>query len=269
MMESAPDGAGVVGIVVVQTMYMMFGIVFPLMVLILLGGLWMVPLTLEEQRLLMYIASSASAWDGLVTLVLSAVAAVAQIGQLAQYMVKKNTGNLCTVAEAPLQQIFPETPSNQKCFDVISNFEPTAAVIITGNIIGLIVQECTFKLARAALLDRELAMKRKMPINPSDMKGCSGFLVRKSLETFAKIENSKDRLKNLQELAKLELEQQASMAGMQDPTQQQYDPNMMMNQQQQMTPSMMMNNGGYDPYQQQQQQMQYGGARVVSSNIDV
>ena len=41
-----------------------------------------------------------------------------------------------------------------------------------------------WRLVDAALEDRELAMRRKLPISPGEMRGLRGFIVRRALEAF-------------------------------------------------------------------------------------
>jgi len=173
----------VLAIIFLQIIYMLFALVIPLALIVLLIVIWVVPMTLREQILLYFVASVLSAWETTLILVVSLIAAVLQISELAQFVVNSATGNLCSALTNAIQKYFPN-PEQAKCFDVVATLLPTSALYIAGTALLLLFGGVAFRLIHAAIEDRELAMRRKPPHSPGEMTGLSGFLVRRSLEAF-------------------------------------------------------------------------------------
>jgi len=184
LIQGARNEAGsVLGILFLQILYILFALVIPLVLCVLLIGIWVVPLTLREQLLLYFIAEVLSAWEAVLVLVVSLLAAILQISSLAQFIVNNATGNICRAAEGQLEKIFPD-PSDAKCFDVIASLLPSSAVIFAAAALLFMASAVVFRLIHAAMEDRELAMRRKPPHSPGEMTGLTGFIIRRALEAF-------------------------------------------------------------------------------------
>jgi hypothetical protein len=191
------DATTVMAVVFLQICFIMFTFILPLLILIMLGGMWTVPLTLQEQKLFFFACEVIYCWEALLVFIVSVLAAILQISVLAQFIVKHATGSLCTILEAPLKKIF--AAENAKCFDVTASLEPTGAIIIVGAVLAMAVTMVAFRLIHAALEDRELAMKRKHPHSPGQMTGLYGFVVRQSLEAFGGTGNAAQKLEQMQQ----------------------------------------------------------------------
>jgi len=178
-----PTTESQLAIVFLQILYLMFALIVPLLVCTVLLVIWMVPLTLKEQLLLYFMAEVLSAWEAVVVLLFSLIAAVLQISQLAQFIVNAATGNLCAGLQTQLARFFPD-PQDAQCFNVIAELQPATAILGLACAMLYIWGGIAFRLVHAAITDRELAMRRKPPHSPGHMRGCYGWLVRRSLEAF-------------------------------------------------------------------------------------
>jgi len=177
------NSASILGILFIQILYILFALVIPLLLCVLLICIWIVPLTLREQVLLYFVAEVLSAWEAVMVLIVSFIAAVLQISELAQFIVEAATGSLCSALTNQIEKFFPD-PADAKCFNVVATLVPSGAIIIAAAILVLITSAVTFRLIHTAITDRELAMRRKPPHSPGEMTGLTGFLVRRSLEAF-------------------------------------------------------------------------------------
>jgi len=131
-------------ILYLQIVYMMITVIIPLLLLILLLGIWLVPLTLNEQLLFYFVAEILYAWESTVVLLLAFVAAVAQISQLGQFVVETATGSLCGALEEPLQQYFPD-PIDAKCFDAQASLLSGSIPLFLAVFLVEISLDCHFR----------------------------------------------------------------------------------------------------------------------------
>lgn len=176
--------AAILGIIFLQIIFVLWSLIIPIVLMVLLTVIWVVPLTLREQLLLYFVAEVLSAWEAVMVLVVSLFAAMLQISVLAQFIVSALTGGICDAIEAQLQNVFPN-PQDAKCFDVSAVPRPVGFAVLCLAALGIIIfGGIAFRLIKAAVDDRELAMRRKPPHSPGEMTGLTGFLVRRSLEAF-------------------------------------------------------------------------------------
>ena len=184
MSQAAAGGslASVAGTAWLQIVYVALAVIAPLLLCVGVCVLWAVPLTLTEQLHLGFAIEVVWAWEAFIIAVFSVVVAVFQISELALFITDAASDSLCTLAQQPLQQLFPDEPSDQSCFNVVASMVPTGAVTAVAAL-ALQAWACVaWRLCDAALTDRELAARRKMPLSPGDMTGLKGFLVRRALE---------------------------------------------------------------------------------------
>jgi hypothetical protein len=185
IIDGAPDDTGGrMGVVLIQILYLLFAFFVPLLTLAGLGALWVSPLTLKEQLKLQFVCEILYCWDSLIVLVISVIACIFQVSQLAQFIVLNATGTFCSAITAPLDFLFPNNSQDNKCFDVLATLAPTSPILFIACVLAIISMAVAFRLAFAAIDDREHAMRRKVPTMPGDMRGLGGFLVRRSLEAF-------------------------------------------------------------------------------------
>jgi len=181
-----PEATSILAVLFMQVTFVMFALIVPLLTMVALIILWASPLTLQEQLTLEFITECLSAWEALAVFCFSLVAAVLQINPLAQYIANSATGNLCAQLELwdPLRKLFPTDPSQAKCFDVTATIQTQGILLLVAAAVAIMVEAVAFRLIRAAIFDRELAMRRHPPESPGDMTGFAGFLVRATLEPF-------------------------------------------------------------------------------------
>ena len=181
--SAQPTVASVLSVVFLQIIYLAFALITPLMLTVAFIVIWVVPLTLSEQITLSFVVEILWAWQALLVLTFSMLAAVLQISQLAQFIVNHATGSLCDLAKAPLSRVFPN-PQDAQCFMVIATLESSCGVIFAASLALELFSSVAWRLLHPALQDRELAMRRHPPVSPGDMTGLTGFIVRRSLEAF-------------------------------------------------------------------------------------
>jgi len=187
-----PEDVGtIIGVTFMQIIYYVFTLVSPIALLCLYAVMWFVPMTLADQKKLLFTTEIVSAWEALIVLVVSCVAATFQISQLAQFIVLNATGSLCGLVTAPLQALgVPQ--EDALCFDVYAYLEPTGFVIIFGLITMMICSHVMYNLIKAAIIDRELRDKNKLetlgkcPSKP-EKKTCSSVLLNLSVKPASRI----------------------------------------------------------------------------------
>jgi len=182
----APDAAAILGTVWLQIIFISFAFVIPIFTLVGLSVLWAVPLTLKEQLRLEFFCEIFFAWEALAVLCFSFLAATLQIAQLAQFIVNSATGTICDqlALYAPLQSLFQTNPENGQCINVQAVIVSSGALIFIAAAWSVVTEAVAFRWIRAAVRDRELAMRRHAPISPDEMGGLEGWLVRLALEPF-------------------------------------------------------------------------------------
>jgi hypothetical protein len=158
--------------------------VVPLILIVIMLALWLAPLTLKEQLLIYFLAEVTSAWESTMVLFVSLIAAVLQIGQLAQFIVDAATLGFCGGIQDQLATIDYLERKDQSCFDVVATLLPLSAIYGIASFGFIFCNAVAFRLMHAAITDRELAMRRKPSVSPGAMTGCQGFFVRRSLVAF-------------------------------------------------------------------------------------
>jgi len=178
--------ADILGVLFLQICFIAFALILPLLNIIMLCVVWAAPLTLQEQQRFEFIAEILFAWEALGILVISLIAAVFQISEVASFIVDAATGTLCSQLQlySPLQKLFPTDPSQAQCLNLIASIDTPGIILFASAALLLITEGIAFRMIRAAIRDRDLAMRRHAPVSPGEMKGLEGFFVRQTLEPF-------------------------------------------------------------------------------------
>lgn len=100
-----------------QASYFVFGMAMPLSLLIVLGVLWMIPLSLDRQRQLFVLSEVLNAWSTLDVFCIAIAASLLEIRQFAAFIV----GDACDGINVILGKYMDEKlDGDDKCFDVVA-----------------------------------------------------------------------------------------------------------------------------------------------------
>ena len=164
------DFATQIGILFLQIVYVLFALLVPLALMVAYAVLWFVPLTLSAQKRLIFVAEVMNAWEAVLVFAASIVAAVLQISELAQFIVKRSAGAVCVNLETYLlTKNFASTDA--KCFDVHASIEPTGWILIFGSLMVFVTSIYVLRLVKGAAHDRYLANKKKDCVCPDTGSG--------------------------------------------------------------------------------------------------
>merc|ERR1712065_24406 len=72
---------------------------------------------------------------------------------------------------------------------------PVGSIFLLSTIAFMIMTAWIFRLMHAAIQDRDLAMRRKPPVSPGDMKGLEGMIIRRVLVPTERIEGGVESFK--------------------------------------------------------------------------
>lgn len=77
-----------VGVLFLQGIYLLFAFVMPLIQVVFLLALWLIPMTLRDQKIILYVTEMVSSWAALDVFIVSIIASIVQINQFAQFLGK-------------------------------------------------------------------------------------------------------------------------------------------------------------------------------------
>jgi len=135
-------GARRVGIIFLQTTYLLFALVMPLVLIIFLFALWFIPMTLRDQKIVFYVTEVVSAWNAVDVFIISILSSVVEINQFAQFLV----GDRCDLIEKLLRE---------RCFGVETKFLPGVWLIFTAALLLFISSRIIGWMSEKALSRRE------------------------------------------------------------------------------------------------------------------
>jgi len=145
--------ANSVGSRFIQTCYFFFGAAMPFTCLAVMFVLFKVPMQTKSQKWLFSLAEVANAWCALEVFVVSVVASLAEISDIATYIV----GDICDDIDDFLKQSdFFDSILNghDTCFDVKASIEPSSWVLFLGVAINWIISFYLIRIAHQALDER-------------------------------------------------------------------------------------------------------------------
>jgi len=196
-----PDPLNRTGILFLQIIYLMFGLIVPLILILTVALLWYYPMRAADQRNILFVAEILAAWEALLVFLLSIIAAILQISQLAQFVVANSTGTLCANLENfLLDRAVAE--SDAQCFDVIASLELTGVILIMGSVVLIFSTIFIFRMLNAVVSDRIAMNKRKECTNPHayPRKSFRGFVLKRTTIPVARLmmrENSSSSFGNM------------------------------------------------------------------------
>jgi len=150
--------ANEIGVRFLQLTFVMFTFGTPILLCIIIVCIFHMKMTVRDQKRFLFMAEVVAAWDATLVFFVSLVAALLQLSQLAQFIVKEATGTYCSALEEPLLAI-GVNEVDAKCFDVLADIESTSIVFILGSFLTLGNLFYSLPLMRAAIQDRDHVSK--------------------------------------------------------------------------------------------------------------
>jgi len=141
------------GILFIQGCYYFFGVAMPFTCLILMYIIYRVPMHTKTQTLLFSLVELSSAWSALEVFLLSIIASLAEISDIASYIV----GDICDDLDSFLEQSeFFDTILNghDTCFDVKASAHSSSAVLFIGVFVNLFVTFFLVRIIHQAIEER-------------------------------------------------------------------------------------------------------------------
>ncbi|KNC46631.1 uncharacterized protein AMSG_03068 [Thecamonas trahens ATCC 50062] len=145
--STAPDS---IGIRTIQLTFFMFAMIIPVIHHLVLGILWLAPLTEDQQERIFRLAEVLNAWSSLDVFVISVIAALLEIHQFAAFIV----GDKCNAINPLLAQYFSSPLHNDNtCMDVRATLDHGCWILFVACLIyifcsSVIAQSCHSALAR-------------------------------------------------------------------------------------------------------------------------
>eukprot|EP00924_Labyrinthula_sp_SR-Ha-C_P015961 snap_masked-scaffold_4-processed-gene-14.25-mRNA-1 protein AED:1.00 eAED:1.00 QI:0/0/0/0/1/1/2/0/2205 len=162
VMNGIPDTIGAYIIALfIQIVYIAFVVFMPIVLVLVLGSLYSSKkVTSEALWTMNFWASTFSAWEAVLVMLVSFLAAVLQVSAMADFIVRAASGNLC---EALYQQllILGIEDRQAKCFNVTATFEPLVVVVLAAGLSLTFGQYVFSKLVAYVVKDRQGEMTEK------------------------------------------------------------------------------------------------------------
>jgi hypothetical protein len=159
-----------VGTTVLWITFLLFALVIPIIYLILTAILYIVPLTLYEQRKIHVVVEVLHAWGALEVFVLAIVAALLELKQFAGFIV----GGRCNVIDKYikhyLQQALPK--GDMVCFTVVTKLLSGSFILVIASIAMIAVGQYVMRISEHSLEDRT---RRDSGITDEESKEDWGF----------------------------------------------------------------------------------------------
>jgi hypothetical protein len=181
MLYPSTTPANVAGILFVQTLFLFIVLIAPLLLVVSFLVLWLAPLTLKEQLLIYFVCEILFAWESSILVLAWFIGTALSVNDYISFVIGKATKGACDAIQEGLYGVDYVDRENQNCVDIIVSLQATFFIFVFGAIGFLVLSIVQFRLARAAIEDRELAMRRKPVVIPGDLWGLEGKLVRLTL----------------------------------------------------------------------------------------
>ena len=146
------DGAPDSGTATLWVTFLLFAFVFPLVYLVMIFFLWILPLTLYEQRKLHVAVEVIHAWGSIEVFVLSIVAALLELKQFAGFIVGSKCDLINRLVTQYLSEALPET--DEVCFTVITKLTHGTFVLVAASLLIMIVGQYVMRTSHHAIEDR-------------------------------------------------------------------------------------------------------------------
>lgn len=156
-----------IGIRCLQLAFYFYAVVTPFVCLTLLTILFVWPLSLQRQLLVLTLAEIANAWSAIEVFALSIVAALLQISTFSSFII----GHRCDLINDILKEYFAETDTDHAtCYTVRSTVKWDAAFLVAGVLLNSLVVSLTLRVAHAAVDERQVhesALQMDSPLSGS------------------------------------------------------------------------------------------------------
>ena len=156
--QADPEPASRAGIWSIAGIFLLCAVIVPFLQLLGLLVMWVVPLSLKNQKRAFLLNESLSAWQYLEVYIIAICVAVLQMGQISAEMAKPICGDLePTFALLTDMGLLDEVNSN--CFTINSGIEMGTYVLLGGAVSLNILNQLITRAATAAIQDREARLR--------------------------------------------------------------------------------------------------------------
>jgi hypothetical protein len=147
--ESGPIPTGTA---VLWITFLLFALVIPVLYLVLTSVLYVVPLTLYEQRIVHVVVEVLHAWSSLEVFVLAIVAALLELKQFAGFIVGGRCDIIDVYIRTYLSQALP--PGDMVCFTVVTTLLNGTFILVGASFAMILVGQYIMRISEHALEDR-------------------------------------------------------------------------------------------------------------------
>ena len=148
-----PTGQDVpIGTTVLWITFLLFALVIPILYLAMTAALYVVPLTLYEQRKIHVVVEVLHAWGAIEVFVLSIIAALLQLKQFAGFIV----GGRCNVIDMYIKKYLSEAlpGGDMVCFTVVTKLLDGTFILVVASIGMIFIGTYVMRISEHALEDR-------------------------------------------------------------------------------------------------------------------
>jgi len=154
-----------------QVTYFIFALAIPLTHMVILIGLWLIPLSRKVQRRVFVLTEVLNAWSAIDVFVISLLAALLEIQQFAQFII----GDRCNLINEILRQHFDGAlRGDDKCFDVKTKLYTGCWLLFSGAVIYLlsafvVMRACHKALEEKSENDENISAARSVVETPPEI----------------------------------------------------------------------------------------------------
>jgi hypothetical protein len=148
-----PTGQDVpIGTTVLWITFLLFALVIPILYLAMTAALYVVPLTLYEQRKIHVVVEVLHAWGAIEVFVLSIIAALLQLKQFAGFIV----GGRCNVIDMYIKKYLSEAlpGGDMVCFTVVTKLLDGTFILVVASVGMIFIGTYVMRISEHALEDR-------------------------------------------------------------------------------------------------------------------
>jgi hypothetical protein len=172
--QADPNLASTVGVSSIAGIFLLCAVIVPGLQLLGLAFIWIVPLTLKNQKRTFLVMEAISAWSYLEVYIIAVSVAVLQMGQISAEMAKPICGDLEPTFKL-LSDMGLLEKINANCFTVNSGIEMGTYVLLGGVVSLNVLTQLVFRCATAAMQDREARLRGDLNPWSADERPASFF----------------------------------------------------------------------------------------------
>lgn len=156
--QADPEAASLIGINSIAGIFLMCAVIVPFLQLLGLLLIWIVPMSLKNQKRAFLLNEALSAWQYLEVYLIAICVAVLQMGQISAEMAKPICGDLEPTFDLLTDMGLLEEV-NANCFTVNSGIDIGTFILLGGAVSLNILNQLITRAATAALQDREARLR--------------------------------------------------------------------------------------------------------------